>query len=260
MAKCEICGREFSTEGALAQHTKDKHGTELASGASSGVDAPQAQKAGRAKGKTLRRRNRHPVALGLVVIAVVLGLGLYVLIAPDLAAPPVPCSTGETYIHVHPYLRIVVNGTDVPIPAGIGINFRGCSDLVVHTHDASGVIHIELSQTDKNANYTLGDFFKVWSGSFSTVTFGGTSHPVVFTNTNIFGLQADSTHQVVVLVDNKTVTNGIGVPLEQLDYCSSNSTASSACGGPNPPYWNGSLNSYPYGTGHTIVIEYLTTG
>jgi hypothetical protein len=202
------------------------------------------------------------VAIGIGVAAVVLGLGLYLVIAPSLAPTPVPCSSGESWIHVHPYLSISIEGTNVAVPAQIGFLNQCPSGLeLMHTHDASGIIHIELSQTDAptGANYTLGDFFRVWSATFPTVTINGTTHPVVFTNTDIFGYTADATHKVVVLVDGKPVSNGVGVPLEQLDYCNSTNANVPPCyptAGGNP-LWGGGSN-YPYGTDHTVVIEYVT--
>ena len=266
MPKCESCGREFATEAALAQHIKDKHG--LVEGATTQGQAArkESQKGGRAKPRSLRRRNRHPVAIGLASIAIAVGLVLYVLVAPNFAATPVPCLTAENNIHVHPYIRISILGTNVPIPAQIGFLKNGLCIEQIHTHDTSGIIHIELGQSDVNSNYTLSDLFRVWSASFPNVSFNGTSHPVEFSNNDILGYKTDATHKVIVLVDNATVVNGSGVPLEQLDYCNSGipdktppcyPTTANSTGSITDPLWNGTT-TYPYGTGHTIVIEYVS--
>ena len=266
MPECEACGRVFATEVALAQHIKDKHGL-VEGAATQGQGARKgAQKAGRPKPRSLRRRNRHPVAIGIGSIAIVVGLVLYVLVAPNFAATPVPCLTAENYIHVHPYIRISILGTSVPIPAQIGFLKSGQCTEQIHTHDTSGIIHVELGQSDVNSNYTLNDFFRVWYATFATVSFNGTSHPVEFSNNDILGYKSDATHKVIVLVDNATVVNGSGVPLEQLDYCNSRIPASTppcypstanTTGSISDPLWNGTTN-YPYGTGHTIVIEYVS--
>jgi hypothetical protein len=130
----------------------------------------------------------------------------------------------------------------------------------MHTHDASGIIHIELAQADADANYTLGDFFRVWNATYSTVTINGTSHPVLFTDTDIFGFKTDATHRVWVLVDGKAVSNGVNIPLKQLDYCDSSNGGFPPCAATanGNPLWHGTSN-YPYGTGHTILIEYVST-
>jgi len=251
LAKCDLCGKEFGTAAALAQHTRDKHG-------STGTSVVESQKP-KSKPRTLRRRNRHPVAIGVGATGVALLIGLYLLVAPSLASTPVPCSSGESWIHVHPYLSISVEGTNVTVPTGVGFLKSGSCLEEMHTHDSSGIIHIELSQADANANYTLSDFFRVWNATYPTVKINGTSHPVTFSNDEIFGYRADATHKVLVLVDGKVVSNGVKVPLEQLDYCDSANGGAPPCGATanGNPLWKGAY-SYPYGTGHTIVIEYTS--
>lgn len=60
--------------------------------------------------------------------------------------------------HIHADLSVFVDGQQQTIPANTGIS-RTCM-AEVHTHDASGYIHIE--STDRNAVLTVHDFFKVW--------------------------------------------------------------------------------------------------
>lgn len=64
--------------------------------------------------------------------------------------------------HIHPNLMMIVDGDEVTIPANIGIN-RQCM-AEIHTHDATGKIHIET--VAPNVTFTLGDFFNVWGESF----------------------------------------------------------------------------------------------
>lgn len=73
------------------------------------------------------------------------------------------CTTDmATQFHIHPNLRIVVNGQDVTIPAGIGIK-PGCMNSI-HTHDASGKLHVEAPE---KRDFTLADFFAVWNKPFT---------------------------------------------------------------------------------------------
>ena len=65
-------------------------------------------------------------------------------------------------LHIHPHLEIVVNGEKQAIPANIGIN-SGCM-RPVHTHDESGIIHIEWKT---KRDFPLADFFKVWGRTFN---------------------------------------------------------------------------------------------
>jgi hypothetical protein len=92
-------------------------------------------------------------------------------LAERLAAaglPPLSPSEG-TAVHIHQHLDLYVDGHRVAVPAGIGINPTvGFAPL--HTHDASGVIHVE-SPTVRS--YTLGEFFAVWGVRLTPSCLGG---------------------------------------------------------------------------------------
>ncbi len=175
---------------------------------------------------------------------------------------PFPCTKGTLVIHVHPWLQIRVNGKPVTIPAYIGIKSINGAECIepIHTHDSSGIIHIEAN--DKR-NYTLGDFFAVWKATYGNITINGQIRPVVFNATDLFGFRVDRTHTIVVLVDGKKIDQGsyLSLNLNSLDYCNSTNSISedSPCyssARDSDPYWGG--ETYPYGTGHTIVIEYIS--
>ncbi len=71
--------------------------------------------------------------------------------------------------HIHAHLTIYVNGVQELVPAGIGIGpplvwedgfvVSGSCFSWLHTHDESGVIHIE---SPIQREYTLGNFFDIW--------------------------------------------------------------------------------------------------
>jgi hypothetical protein len=73
-----------------------------------------------------------------------------------LDAIGVPARAG-TALHTHQHLDVFVNGKGVIVPAGIGIGDGLISPL--HTHDASGVIHVESTTV---RSYSLAEFFAVW--------------------------------------------------------------------------------------------------
>jgi hypothetical protein len=62
-------------------------------------------------------------------------------------------------LHIHQHLDLYVAGRHVTVPAAIGINFQRQFITEVHTHDTTGVIHVE-SPTARN--FTLGQFFGEW--------------------------------------------------------------------------------------------------
>ncbi len=66
--------------------------------------------------------------------------------------------------HYHAHLDVLVNGKPVAVPGGIGFSFgndgqpNGISAL--HTHDTSGIIHIEAPTAGRK--YTLGQVLGEW--------------------------------------------------------------------------------------------------
>ena len=70
--------------------------------------------------------------------------------------------------HVHQHLDIFVNGKKLRVPALIGID-DGAFITELHTHDASGIVHVEAG---KKFPYTLGQFFGVWGVRLSKKCIG----------------------------------------------------------------------------------------
>jgi hypothetical protein len=124
-------------------------------------------------------RRIHPLTLGVLLVIAAL-LSCSVGQAPD--EPPVPISTptlapedgpvlspldpsheilaeciyGEVLIHIHVLLSMSVGDRLLPIPLGVGISPE-CTHPM-HTHNDSGVIHIEHTRL---VEFTLGDFFVI---------------------------------------------------------------------------------------------------
>jgi hypothetical protein len=96
--------------------------------------------------------------------------------------------------HIHAHLTIYINGKQMTVPYGIGIEqpwsteADGDSEFVnsgaafyyLHTHDTTGVIHIESPTT---AQYNLGQFFAEWNQPLSTTQIGKyTGSVIVYVN------------------------------------------------------------------------------
>jgi hypothetical protein len=62
-------------------------------------------------------------------------------------------------LHIHQHLDLYVGGRRVTVPAAIGIDIPQQFITEVHTHDTSGVIHVESPNVRK---FTLGQFFGEW--------------------------------------------------------------------------------------------------
>jgi hypothetical protein len=62
--------------------------------------------------------------------------------------------------HYHAHLDVIVDGSSVVVPADTGIDLENAKISPIHTHDTTGVIHIE---SPNSATYTLGQFFAEWA-------------------------------------------------------------------------------------------------
>jgi hypothetical protein len=83
----------------------------------------------------------------------------------DAMGFPILSAEGVTQ-HIHMDLQVFVNGKQEEVPAliGIGSDANGTFFSDLHTHDATGIVHLE-SQT--NDRFTLGQFFDVWGVYFT---------------------------------------------------------------------------------------------
>jgi hypothetical protein len=61
--------------------------------------------------------------------------------------------------HYHAHLDVIIDGQRVTVPANVGIDIESQRISPVHTHDTSGIIHIESTT---HSTYTLGQFFTEW--------------------------------------------------------------------------------------------------
>jgi hypothetical protein len=69
-----------------------------------------------------------------------------------------------TTVHIHQHLDLFVDGKRIVVPQGIGIDPGGGFLVPLHTHDDSGIIHVE---SPVKRDYTLGEFFGVWGVRFT---------------------------------------------------------------------------------------------
>jgi hypothetical protein len=87
-----------------------------------------------------------------------------------LAALGLPALGREgTALHIHQHLDVFANGRRVPVPAGIGIDASGGFISPLHTHDATGIIHVESPTVEP---FYLGQFFGVWGVRFTPSCLG----------------------------------------------------------------------------------------
>ncbi len=73
--------------------------------------------------------------------------------------------------HTHQHLDVFVDGARITVPAGIGIDTTAGIISPIHTHDATGIIHVESPVV---RDFTLGQVFDVWGVTFDAHCLGET--------------------------------------------------------------------------------------
>jgi len=75
-----------------------------------------------------------------------------------------------TVEHIHAHLDILADGQRVAVPENIGADEANQKISPLHTHDTTGVIHIE---SPVRASFSLGQVFTEWQVSLATDHLGG---------------------------------------------------------------------------------------
>ncbi len=135
------------------------------------------------------------ITLAAIVLIAVVAVAVFIALPKGGNAVPLPdylshCVYQSTVYHAHPTLNIVINGTSVTIPAGVGI--RGTCNEPIHTHDTKNVLHVE---TDVNRDYTVGDFLLIWGNWVNN------AQQAIFNSTQIFGNHAVAGHTLTFTVN-----------------------------------------------------------
>lgn len=121
--------------------------------------------------------------------------------------------------HVHAHLSLFVRGEQIAIPAGVGIvnpvvtngyvNFdRNKCFYEIHTHDATGIIHLHPN-AGHGRPLTLGQLFGVWGRTLSREDVAGNAGSVIaYVNQQLYTGDLGS----IVLSDHTQVTLEVGRP------------------------------------------------
>jgi hypothetical protein len=81
----------------------------------------------------------------------------------------ISCDRGEqSAYHIHVLLAIYINGQQVMVPGQIGIAPDGSCIYWLHTHDNSGIVHIEAPAT---VAVSIVHFLAIWAQQFSNLGF-----------------------------------------------------------------------------------------
>jgi hypothetical protein len=182
--KCDLCGKSFNSRKQLEQHKQDVHSPVNRNNVITPVK------------NSFKPSKKVIASIGVgILVAIIASIGVFSATAPHvpsaLTIGGIQCSSFEQLVfHIHSHLDIFINGKPFTIPAQIGI-IPGKCFYWLHTHDESGVIHIE---SPVSRNYTLGQFFDIWNQKFN--------------NTRLFDNAANGNNTLTVYVNGSKVPSG----------------------------------------------------
>ncbi|HZO73462.1 MAG TPA: hypothetical protein VFB60_14780 [Ktedonobacteraceae bacterium] len=182
-------------------------------------------------------RNKRYMLIGaFVVFVLIIGVSAYVLsrlpssntqgsTSPSgtpintQVNPPVDnisCQGAEQLaFHIHAHLSIYINGSPVQVSQGVGIAQDQSCFYWLHTHDSTGVIHIE--SPNPGAVYTLGTFVHLWAEQFPELQYPSqldlTSGWVAYVN----GQQYKGDFHKIPLTEHELITIAYNSPGIQPD-------------------------------------------
>ncbi|MBV8354211.1 MAG: hypothetical protein JO101_02755 [Candidatus Eremiobacteraeota bacterium] len=127
----------------------------------------------------------------------------------------VGCGTQEyATLHVHTHLAIFYNGKQLQVPEFIGFapNLAGGCLYWIHTHDASGIIHVEAPDISppQGGSYTLGMLFDIWGQPLLRGNVAGLTGPVT---AYVNGTEYDGDLHAIPLSAHQQIVLEIGAPI-----------------------------------------------
>jgi hypothetical protein len=121
-------------------------------------------------------------------------------------------TTEGQVIHIHQHLDIFVNGKHIPVPANIGI-YDGQFLTELHTHDASGIMHVE---SPTRREFDLGQFFGVWGVRLNSDCVGGYCRQVTPWTVYVNGRSYSGDPGALVLKPHQEIAFVIGTPPKKI--------------------------------------------
>jgi hypothetical protein len=162
----------------------------------------------RERARRMQLTRRYGIIGGGVLVVLILALVIAHFATAASGSPQaasgnavdgITCVPAEGQVqHFHDQLYVFVGGQPVTVPAGVGIVQAQQCLYSLHTHDTSGIMHIESDSATQK--YYLGNFFDIWG------------QPL--TSTNFMGNKIDATHKFEVRVYDANGVAGTytGVP------------------------------------------------
>lgn len=122
-------------------------------------------------------------------------------------------------LHVHSHIAIFNNGVQIQVPQLVGgtpTSAGGCL-YWIHTHDASGIVHIEspVLAPDGQSGFTLGNFFDVWGEPLTGTNLAGIKGPV---SAYVNGVAYDGDLKAIPLGSHQQIVLEVGKHVSPPNY------------------------------------------
>jgi hypothetical protein len=166
---CDICGKSFHSRKQMNQHKNDVHDNMVNDDITKEVTKSHGKRSSKFSGKLI-------IIIGVgILVAIAGGIGAYYYTmssnsslsssASGLRIDGIQCNPMEhVAFHIHAHLDIFINGKPFTVPSQIGIKSHERCLYWLHTHDDTGIIHVEAPE---KRGFTLGQFFDIWNEKFS---------------------------------------------------------------------------------------------
>jgi len=118
-------------------------------------------------------------------------------------------------LHIHSHVALFANGKQYQIPKLLGATPTASGGCLywIHTHDASGIIHVESPEVvapQGDGHYTLGMLFDIWGYPLTRTGAAGFTGPVTaFVN----GSEYDGDLRAIPLVSHQQIVIEVGTPV-----------------------------------------------
>jgi hypothetical protein len=126
-----------------------------------------------------------------------------------------PLTAEGQVVHIHQHLDLYVDGKKVTVPAQIGIAASGAFISDLHTHDDTGIMHVEAQKVQ---SFSLGQFFAVWGVRLGAKCIGSlcaSGEKRLATWVNGTPVTADPTR--IVLEEHQEIVLAYGAPAQDPD-------------------------------------------
>jgi hypothetical protein len=129
----------------------------------------------------------------------------------------IPCDSATITYHIHSHVTLFHNGTQVAFPIAVGLlnpvytmggNYAsaGTCSYHLHTHDNSGIVHVE---NDGVTAFTLGQLFDIWGMPLSMNNVAGFTGPMIsYVGTSLYA----GDPRAIVFSQHEQITLEVGGP------------------------------------------------